>query len=49
MLGCSVKITNTDELYEIKDDLNTRLDEIFNGSNDYQLFELLLPKPLVKS
>ena len=39
-----MEITNTDEWYEIIDELNERLDDIFNGCNDYQLYELLIPK-----
>ena len=44
MQGCSMEISNTDDWYEIIDELNTRLEEIFIGVNDYQLNELLLPK-----
>ena len=37
-------ITDTDEWYEILEELNTRLEEIFNDCTDYQLYESLLPR-----
>jgi hypothetical protein len=39
-----VEISNTDDWYEIIDELNTRLEEIFNGCVNSQTCELMIPK-----
>ncbi|MFC1692634.1 hypothetical protein ACFL1R_03925 [Candidatus Latescibacterota bacterium] len=39
-----MEISNTDDWYEIIDELNTRLEEIFNECYDSRTCELMLPK-----
>mgnify|MGYP003980338405 CR=1 FL=1 len=39
-----MEISNTDDWYEIIDELNTRLEETFNECYNSRTYELMLPK-----
>ena len=38
-----MEISNTDEWYEILDDLNSRLEALFDDCDNSQTYELMLP------